>query len=190
MVQEQALTQERRRSRTLEEQLASDRAASEEELSTLRQALKEAEERKTSLERLVAQERGRIDQLETELATRQAVVVAADTPAKTAPANGRASDGPTPVAASADLDLPRLMARARLLLVRGDIGAARVVLGRAAEGGDAPALFALAETFDPAVLLAWGTIGTQGDVARAQDLYAKAFAGGVMEAKERMGASR
>ena len=194
VVQEQALTQERRRSRTLEEQLASDRAASEEELSTLRQALKEAEERKTSLERLVAQERGRIDQLEMELATRQAVVVAADTPAKTAPANGRASDGasdgPTPVAASADLDLPRLMARARLLLVRGDIGAARVVLGRAAEGGYAPALFALAETFDPAVLLAWGTIGTQGDVARAQDLYAKAFAGGVMEAKERMGASR
>ena len=218
VVQEQALTQERQRSLTLEEQLASDRAAREQELSTLRQrnraleeqlasdkvareqelgarqALKEAEERETGHRQHVAEELGRIGQLKTEVTTRQTVIMAADRPAKTTPGNGKASDGasdgPTPVAASANLDLPRLMARARLLLVQGDINAARSVLERAAEGGNAPALFALAETFDPAVLSAWGTLGTQGDVARAQDLYAKAFAGGVLEAKERMGASR
>ena len=190
---EQELSTLRQRNRALEEQLASDKVAREQELGALRQALKEAEERETGHQQHVAEERGRIGQLKTEVTTRPAVVMAADRPAKTTPANGKASDGasdgPTPVAASANLDLPRLMARARLLLVQGDIGAARIVLERAAEGGNAPALFALAETFDPAVLSAWGTLGTQGDVARAQDLYAKAFAGGVLEAKERMGAS-
>ena len=58
---------------------------------------------------------------------------------------------------------------------QGNIGAARIVLERAAETGSAPALFALAETYDPAVLSAWGTFGTQGDVAKAQELYAKAL---------------
>jgi len=64
------------------------------------------------------------------------------------------------------------------------------VRGRAAETGSAQALFALAETFDPAVLSAWGTFGTQGDVTKAQELYAKAFAGGVQEAKDRLVALR
>ena len=40
----------------------------------------------------------------------------------------------------------------------------------------------LAETYDPITLTACGTFGTQGDAAKAQELYAKAFAGGVQEA--------
>jgi hypothetical protein len=60
------------------------------------------------------------------------------------------------------------------------------VLERAAETGSAPALFALAETYDPVILAAWGTLGTLGDVGKAQELYAKAFAGGVQEAKARL----
>jgi hypothetical protein len=79
-----------------------------------------------------------------------------------------------------------LMARAKLLLAEGDVGAARAVLERAAETGSAPALFVLAETYDPAVLSAWGTVGTQSDVSKAQQLYAKALAGGVEEAKARL----
>ena len=142
----------------------------------------------------MAQERSRIGQLEMELATRQAVVVAADGPAKTAPTNGKASDvasdGPTPVAASANVDLARLISRASLLLSQGNIGTARIVLERAAETGSAPALFALAETYDPITLTAWGTFGTQGDVAKARELYAKAFAGGVEEAGDRLNALR
>jgi hypothetical protein len=78
------------------------------------------------------------------------------------------------------------MSRASLLLSQGDIGAARVVLERAAETGNARALFALAETFDPVVLSAWGALGTRGDATRAQELYAKALAGGVQEAKSRL----
>ncbi|HEX9559301.1 MAG TPA: hypothetical protein VF991_22605, partial [Reyranella sp.] len=80
----------------------------------------------------------------------------------------------------------RLMARASLLLRQGDIGAARIVLERAADNGSIPALLALAETYDPVVLSEWGTVGTQGDVAKARDLYSRASAGGVHEAKDRL----
>jgi len=85
-------------------------------------------------------------------------------------------------------EAPRLMARASLLLSQGNVGAARIVLERAAETGSAPAMFALAETHDPAILAAWGTFGTQGDVTKARELYAKALAGGVLEARDRLNA--
>ncbi|WP_342725199.1 hypothetical protein AAFG07_40865 [Bradyrhizobium sp. B097] len=84
----------------------------------------------------------------------------------------------------------RLMARARLLLEQGDIGAARIVLERVAETGSAQASFALAETYDPLTLSTWGTYGTRGDATKARDLYAKAEAGGIKEAKARFEALR
>jgi TPR repeat protein len=83
-----------------------------------------------------------------------------------------------------------LMARANALLRRGDIGSARIVLERAAEAGNAEASFRLAETYDPVVLSKWGTFGTRGDAMKALDLYARARAGGIMEAKERLDALR
>jgi hypothetical protein len=85
-----------------------------------------------------------------------------------------------------DMELKRLMSRANVLIRQGDIGAARIVLERAAETGNAQALFALAETFDPVVLSTWGTLGTLGDAARARELYAKALAGGLEEARSRL----
>jgi TPR repeat protein len=91
--------------------------------------------------------------------------------------------------APGNLEAARLTARARQLLDQGNISAARLLLERAAETGSAPALFALAETYDPAVLSA-RTSGTQGDVVKAQELYAKALAGGVQEAKDRLNALR
>ena len=97
---------------------------------------------------------------------------------------------PTAPEAPGNPELARLMARASLLRGQGDIGAARIVLEHAAETGSGPALFALAETYDPVVLSGWGTFGTQGDVAKAQELYAKALAGGVREAKDRLNALR
>ena len=102
-----------------------------------------------------------------------------------APPADQAQPGQTPTGVG-DAELQRLMSRASLLLSQGDIGAARTVLERAAETGNARALFALAETFDPVVLSAWGTVGTRGDAARARELYAKALAGGVQEAKSRL----
>jgi hypothetical protein len=92
-----------------------------------------------------------------------------------------------PSSDAGDAELKRLMARAHLLISQGNISAARIVLERAAETGDGRALFALAETFDPIALSAWGTLGTLGDKARAQELYAKALAGGFEEARNRLG---
>jgi hypothetical protein len=78
-----------------------------------------------------------------------------------------------------------LLARAKALLGQGNIGAARVVLERAAETGSAQATFALAETYDPNVLLTWRTYGTRGDVKKARELYARAYDGGIKAAKDR-----
>jgi septal ring factor EnvC (AmiA/AmiB activator) len=88
--------------------------------------------------------------------------------------------------APGDLETVRLMERANLLVAQGDVGAARNVLERAVESGNAAALFALAETHDPVVLAAWGTLGTQGDVAKAKELYARALMGGIAEAQHRL----
>jgi hypothetical protein len=97
-----------------------------------------------------------------------------------------------PVAADAQgkAEAARLIARAGALLSQGNIGAARIVLERAAESGNAQASFMLAETYDPAILSAWGTYGTRGEVAKARELYARAHAGGIREAKPRLDALR
>jgi TPR repeat protein len=80
----------------------------------------------------------------------------------------------------------RLIARANLLLEQGNIGAARNMLDRAADMGSKEALFWLAETYDPLLLSARQTIGTQSDIAKARELYGKALAGGVSQAKARV----
>ena len=80
----------------------------------------------------------------------------------------------------------RLIARANLLLEQGNIGAARNMLDRAAEMGSTEALFWLAETYDPLLLSARQTFGTQSDIAKARELYGKALAGGVSQAKVRL----
>jgi predicted nucleic acid-binding Zn-ribbon protein len=94
---------------------------------------------------------------------------------------------PTPEMAAASASL---VARANSLLGQGDIIAARTVLERAAMMGNAKANFALAETYDPAVLARWGTYGTRGDPDMARKLYTKAVADGIEEAKERAEALR
>jgi septal ring factor EnvC (AmiA/AmiB activator) len=84
----------------------------------------------------------------------------------------------------------RLVVRASVLLGQGDISSARSMLERAADTGSAQASFKLAETYDPLILRKWGTYGTRGDAAKARDLYAKAQAGGIKEATERLDALR
>ena len=186
----------------------------------LRQTLQQSEWLSATYKDLLVQERARNQELEQQLAARRdaapdrgrdAAANLLDTPDPTqAPATDKsataplanshtpaipagdksATTWPTAPEAPANPELAHLMARASVLLVHGNIGAARIVLERAAETGSAPALFALAETYDPVVLSAWGTVGTQGDVAKAQELYAKALAGGVQEAKDRLNALR
>jgi TPR repeat protein len=88
----------------------------------------------------------------------------------------------------ADAETVRLLARASLLLEQGDIAASRSMLDRAAETGSPEAIFALAETYDPVVLAARQTFGTQGDAAKAREFYTKALAGGMGEARARLDA--
>jgi hypothetical protein len=99
-----------------------------------------------------------------------------------------ASKQPAAEVSKGDAEVAKLMARARALLGQGNIAAARIVLERAAERGSAQASFTLAETYDPVILSRWGTYGTHGDATKARELYAKAHAGGIQEAKNRFDA--
>jgi len=96
-----------------------------------------------------------------------------------------ARDGPRANSGDSSGNVARLMARASALLAQGNIIAARDVLGRAAETGSAQASFTLAETYDPLILPKWGVYGTRGDPTKARELYTKAQAGGIEEAKAR-----
>jgi len=197
-----------------------DNAAQDQQLSDLRQALQQVEASAAAYREMLAQERARNQDLQQQLAAgdaspgrrSNAAASLSERPGRTLapttdkqlallPANDKpmipAENMPATMAARpAVVEVPgipeatRLMARASLLLSQGNVGAARIVLERAAETGSAPALFALAETYDPSTLAAWGTFGTQGDVAKARELYAKALAGGVLEAKDRLNALR
>jgi len=99
-----------------------------------------------------------------------------------------ASEQPAAAAAQGSPEAARLMVRAGALLGQGNISAARTVLERAAETGSARASFTLAETYDPVILSTWGTYGTRGDATKAREHYAKAHAGGIQEAKDRLDA--
>jgi TPR repeat protein len=46
--------------------------------------------------------------------------------------------------------------------------------------------FALAETYDPNMLAAWGTRGVAADVAKAKALYGEALERGVARARRRL----
>jgi hypothetical protein len=96
--------------------------------------------------------------------------------------------GPVLVQAEIGVEARKLLARADLLLRQGDISAARVVLERAVTVGSAEAGYRLAETYDPLVLSSWGALGTRGDPAKARELYARAYADGIAQAKDRVNA--
>ena len=84
----------------------------------------------------------------------------------------------------------KLLTRADTFLSRGDISAARILLGRALDMGSAEAGFRLAESYDPLVLSARRALGTHGDRAKARELYTRAYEAGIQEAKDRMDALR
>jgi hypothetical protein len=199
-----ALEEERARGAALASELALSRLEIETNVALLKKARDDAAQFKQTAEKTTAelqQEHDRTEALSGALTmareSAQPVVGARTTLERTAnspitqmtqavqeaapkqPAAAVAQDGP---------EVARLMVRARALLDQGNIGAARIVLGRAAEMGSAQASFMLAETYDPVILSAWRTYGTRGDATKARDLYAKAHAGGIQEAKSRFDA--
>lgn len=82
----------------------------------------------------------------------------------------------------------RLCAQGLVDLAQGDIAGARAYLQRAADAGDARALLALGETYDPVTLARIGARGIKGDAARARAYYSQALAAGLSDARERMAA--
>jgi hypothetical protein len=80
----------------------------------------------------------------------------------------------------------KLINRAEILTRQGNIGAARTVLQSALDVGSPQAAYLLAETYDPRVLNSWGVHGTQGNSAKARELYKRAYEGGVELAKQRI----
>src|SRR6266478_35911 len=89
-------------------------------------------------------------------------------------------------ASHSPVDEQRLLARANALLRQADISGARPLLEHALERGSARAAFMLAETYDARVLQSWRARGISGDPTKARELYARAQAGGIEDAKERI----
>jgi TPR repeat protein len=76
--------------------------------------------------------------------------------------------------------------RGDALIASGDFAAARLVLRRAADAGDARAAMTLAETYDPAILEKLGVHGVVPDLAMARGWYEKAKKLGATEATQRL----
>jgi hypothetical protein len=89
-------------------------------------------------------------------------------------------------ASRSPLDEQRLLARANALLQQADISGARSFLEHALERGSARAAFMLAETYDARVLQSWHARGISGDPSKARELYQRAEAGGIENARERI----
>jgi hypothetical protein len=78
------------------------------------------------------------------------------------------------------------LAEAKQRIESGDVSGARDILTAAEGSAPGPISFALAETYDPNMLAAWGTRGAIADVARAKALYHKSLGLGMARAQARL----
>jgi hypothetical protein len=95
----------------------------------------------------------------------------------------------TPADAVHHLDadvIAALLKRADALIASGDVAAARLVLRRAADAGDARAAMTLGGSYDPAILEKLGVHGFMPNVAMARSWYEKAKKFGSTEAPRRL----
>jgi hypothetical protein len=184
------LDSERQRTTQLGRELSAVRQQFDAQLQFSSEAIYEATQQKKSLEALtkqLQQERDRNADLMLRLKDAQSS--ACNTPEcvatsqrKPVELNNQSSNPPEGM----DLESNLLITRADGLIAQGNISGARSVLERAIEIGSAKASFKIAETYDPAILAGWRTYGTRADLAKAREFYAKAAAGGVAEAKQRL----
>ncbi|MBO0742982.1 MAG: hypothetical protein J2P51_16350 [Hyphomicrobiaceae bacterium] len=112
----------------------------------------------------------------------EAVPAVADQPAASALAAKFAEPPPADTQAQHN----DVIAQASRRLESGDVMGAREMLAAVEDGRQGPVLFALAETYDPNMLAAWGSRGVAADVARARALYRKALSLGVASAHGRL----
>src|SRR6185503_926563 len=114
-------------------------------------------------------------------------------PPRPVPVEVRPPPPPIPVPTAARLIEPKapieeLLAQATQRIESGDVTGAREILADADDGGQGSISFALAETYDPNMLAAWGTRGAAADAAKARALYRKALSLGVARAQNRLDA--
>ncbi|MGL3111134.1 hypothetical protein [Bradyrhizobium sp. BR 1432] len=200
--QRRALEEAQAHAATLERELAETRREIETRNVQLREANDAASQQRQAADREIAELRQSLQQERSATEAKQRdrasawaptdarlpVEQANEAPILPATQNVEVTAAEPPTAANQNDADARLIPRARALLDQGNIGAARIVLELAAEKDIAQASFMLAETYDPAVLAAWGTYGTRGEAAKARELYARAYRGGIREAKERLDA--
>ena len=111
------------------------------------------------------------------------------TPAASSPAAEPVAEPPASKPSIHHLDpdaIASLLKRADALIASADVAAARLVLRRAADAGDAHAAMTLAETYDPAFLEKLGVRGFVPDLAMARSWYEKARMLGSAEAPGRL----
>lgn len=99
------------------------------------------------------------------------------------PAAAQLSGDAPPTASALSTEVVRESAS---MIARGDITGARVLLGQAVEAGEPAAMLALAETYDPNMLAAWGARGQAADVGAAKQLYSRALSAGEPRARQRL----
>jgi hypothetical protein len=122
-----------------------------------------------------------------ETPSREAIVNASQTaPLSQAPAAATANEAAAPSKTLDAETLAALMTRARSLLARGDIAAARLLLERAANAQNASAAFLLAQTYDPAVLGVRDARSTTPDPVMARNWYRAAAGFGSADARQRL----
>src|ERR1700733_15090660 len=83
-------------------------------------------------------------------------------------------------------EIASALSRGMALITSGDLAAARLVLRRSADAGDARSAMMLAETYDPAFLEKLGVHGVVPDLSKARDWYEKAKQFGATEADQRL----
>jgi TPR repeat protein len=93
---------------------------------------------------------------------------------------------PVPVRHLDPSEIASALSRATALIASGDLAAARLVLRRAADAGDARSAMTLAETYDPAILGKLGVHGVVPDLDKARGWYEKARQFGATEAAQRL----
>lgn len=98
---------------------------------------------------------------------------------------------PAPPATETTISEPKAswtsaVAEGKKRILDGDVLGGREVLMPAVEADEPEALMALAETYDPNMLAAWGVRDVASDVAQAKELYERAMRAGVEPAKARL----
>jgi len=106
-----------------------------------------------------------------------------DTP-RSPPSPAQPEAGAVPAVSPAEEEV--LLKKGALLLKNGDVSAARLNFENLALRGSAKGAFALAQSFDPSVLLTMAIAGLKPDLLKAKEWYAKAAALGDQEAARRL----